>query len=297
MMFLDLPCILSWEQTVAIQQSIFHSGSPLKCHLFHALCLLCLRCGASAPRPPLPPLRLAPCFCRDESNVLDLSGWKPKELRCRCSVASSVHRWDPSNQSSQLRLKPHHFPSSQIDLCLIYLRVCQSHFTLTHQKLQYSGEKFLIFSFFLLEFRGINYRRSGGFLSFCGCWLCYESGVWELSDSWQIHKADSWFQLNCDCEVAPLPAFTLFLSDAICCLFDRDSALGDYLGLSKKSRLRASIPLLAPFDFWFPSATRNLSLVGTHRICPTPSYWYNKKGQRQDRDMFPSIHDLNSRTL
>lgn len=35
---------------------------------------------------------------------------------------------DPSNQSSQLPLKFHHFPSSQIDVSLIYLKVSQSDF-------------------------------------------------------------------------------------------------------------------------------------------------------------------------
>lgn len=60
-----------------------------------------------------------------------LTSWvAPLQMFCRLHL---THRWDPSNQSSQLPLKSHHFPSSRIDSCLIYLKVCQSDFILTRQ--------------------------------------------------------------------------------------------------------------------------------------------------------------------
>ncbi len=78
----------------------------------------------------------APCFLKDEgmsSVSLYENRGAPLQMFCR---PHPVHRWDPSNQLSQLPLKSHHFPSSQIDLCLIDLKVRQSGFILTHQNLR-----------------------------------------------------------------------------------------------------------------------------------------------------------------
>lgn len=56
----------------------------------------------------------------------------PLQMLCHFHL---ILRWDLSNQSSQLPLVPHHFPSSHIDLSLIYLKGCQSDFILTHHNL------------------------------------------------------------------------------------------------------------------------------------------------------------------
>lgn len=66
------------------------------------------------------------------SSILMKNQEAPLQMFC-CSHLT--HRWDPSNQSSQLPLKSHHFPSSHTDLCLIYLKAHQCDFTLTRQNL------------------------------------------------------------------------------------------------------------------------------------------------------------------
>lgn len=51
-----------------------------------------------------------------------------------------LHCWDPSNQSSQLPAKSHHFLSSQSDLSLIHWKLCRNDFIPTHQNLTVTSE-------------------------------------------------------------------------------------------------------------------------------------------------------------
>lgn len=103
----------------------------------------------SSPLPP-PLLSLSPSlFLRYLADVSgSLSSWRwswwedegmslislneksVPQMFCRSHL---VHRWDSSNQSSQLPVKSHHFLSSQSDLSLIHLKVCRNDFILTRQ--------------------------------------------------------------------------------------------------------------------------------------------------------------------
>lgn len=95
------------------------------------LCGVRLSSSRSDPgRPSCPSLSLspAPCLLEDEGmSFMALNETAPLQM---FHSSHFVHRWDASNQSSQLPVKCHHFPSSQMDLCAIYLEVLQSDFTL-----------------------------------------------------------------------------------------------------------------------------------------------------------------------
>lgn len=150
-----------------------------------------------------------------------------------------AHRWDPSNQSNQLAQKFHHFPSTHIDLFLIYLLVSQTDFSLTHQ----NPWRVKVLDFLLPKLSSMNELRSGHFFPFCHCWLFCELGVGELLTCGWLVKLSADLgcpSLNCGCEVALPLAFTLFLSDAICCFFDRDSAWGIISDYPKVSSLSSN---------------------------------------------------------
>lgn len=81
------------------------------------LCEVCLSSSRSDPgRPSCPALSpsLATCFL----SFIAPNEKAPLQMFHRSHF---VHRWDASNQSIQLPVTCHHFPSSQMDLCLIYL--------------------------------------------------------------------------------------------------------------------------------------------------------------------------------
>lgn len=120
------------ERTMSIpcEGSLFRLKFP-----FHPLSSSSLPGPVRLSSPSLCVSVWLPAFEKDEGmSFISLNYRAPLQMFCRSHL---VHRWDPSNQSSQLPLKSHHFPSSQMDVCLIYLKVRRSDFILTHQNLMW----------------------------------------------------------------------------------------------------------------------------------------------------------------
>lgn len=176
-------------------------------------------------------------------SFISLNYGAPLQMFCRSHI---VHRWDPSNQSGQLPLKSHHFPWSQIDLCLIYLKVCRSDFILTQQNLMW----FKSFAFALTWKHKLTLEQFILFFEIISAGFMWLRGL-RTFDLSQTLKADSWFQLpQSEPRLWRWPLACLHTLFVWChmLLFRPSFCPWDYVGLSKDLvfRIQSHFWLLHP---------------------------------------------------